>query len=91
MSKHREPGIAAGGSLSRLEQLLDAMHAVRRGEFDVTLPVHWDGIESLLANAFNDIMAADRQIARELDRVGDTVEQQGRLRERINVINRQGA
>ena len=75
MSKHREPGIAAGGSLSRLEQLLDAMHAVRRGEFDVTLPAHWDGIEGLLANAFNDIMAADRQIARELDRVGDTVEQ----------------
>ncbi len=60
MSKHREPGIAAGGSLSRLEQLLDAMHAVRRGEFDVTLPAHWDGIEGLLANAFNDIVAADR-------------------------------
>ncbi|PZO65346.1 MAG: hybrid sensor histidine kinase/response regulator [Pseudoxanthomonas suwonensis] len=91
MSKHREPGIAAGGSLSRLEQLLDAMHAVRRGEFDVTLPAHWDGIEGLLANAFNDIVAADRQIARELDRVGDTVGRQGRLRERINVINRQGA
>ena len=58
---------------------------------DLTREAHWDGIEGLLANAFNDIVAADRQIARELDRVGDTVGRQGRLRERINVINRQGA
>ena len=77
--------------LSRLQQLLEAMHAVKRGEFDVKLPSHWDGIEGMLANVFNDIVAADRQIASELERVGEHVGRQGRLRERINAGNRQGA
>ena len=95
MPANTDPPHAAASSestsLPRLQSLLEAMHAVRRGEFNVTLPAHWDGIEGLLATAFNDIIAADRQIARELERVGDAVGRQGQLRERINAGNRHGA
>ena len=46
-----------------LPMILAAMQAVRRGDFSVQLPAHWDGIEGKLAEAFNDIALANRRLA----------------------------
>ena len=63
--------------------ILAAMQAVRRGDFTVQLPAHWDGIEGKLAEAFNDIALANRRLATELDRVGQKVGREGQTRQRI--------
>ena len=91
MPSSSEASLSQALQPSRLEQLLEAMHAVKRGDFTVSLPAHWDGIEGMLANAFNEIVASDQQVANELDRLGDVVGRQGRLRERMNAGNRQGS
>ncbi|GAB3743419.1 HAMP domain-containing protein [Lysobacter olei] len=71
--------------------ILAAMQAVRRGDFSVQLPAHWDGIEGKLAEAFNDIALANRRLAAELDRVGQKVGREGQTRQRIALNHREGA
>ncbi|GHA81570.1 HAMP domain-containing protein [Cognatilysobacter bugurensis] len=66
-----------------LHQLLSAMAAMRDGDFSVQLPRHWDGLEGRLADAFNQIVAHNRRLAAELDRVGDKVGREGQTRQRI--------
>src|SRR5690606_9530465 len=73
-----------------LLQLLGAMQGVNAGDFSVRLPLHWDGIEGKLANAFNEIVASNRRLAAELARVGQKVGRQGQTRQRVLPAARQG-
>ncbi|HEY4581903.1 MAG TPA: HAMP domain-containing protein, partial [Lysobacter sp.] len=73
-----------------LQALLAAMSAVGEGDFDVRLPGHWDGIEGRLAEAFNAIVAQNRELAAELARVGQTVGRDGQTRQRIAPAARRG-
>ena len=66
-----------------LQALLAAMSAVGEGDFDVRLPGHWEGIEGRLAEAFNAIVAQNRELAAELARVGEAVGRDGQTRQRI--------
>jgi HAMP domain-containing protein len=66
-------------------QLLEALRAVRRGDFDVRLPLGTDGITSEIAEAFNDIVEANQRSLRELKRIQRTVGRAGRIRERAAV------
>ncbi len=59
-----------------LGSILAALQTMRDGDFSVRLPVAWTGLEGKIADTFNDIIAANEQMARELNRVGD-----GSLRE----------
>ena len=52
------------------EQLLQALHAVRSGDFSVRLPGTWDGLNGKIADAFNEIVSTNDRMARQLDRVG---------------------
>src|SRR5437879_914648 len=64
-------------------QLLDALRAVRRGNFDVRLPAGAaDGTWAEIAAAFNDIVDANRQALRELRRIQRSVGRAGRIGER---------
>jgi PAS domain S-box-containing protein len=63
-------------------ELLAALRAVRRGDFDVRLPVGRDGVSSDVAAAFNDIVEANQRTVRELRRIQRTVGRAGRIRER---------
>ncbi|HEY4555544.1 MAG TPA: HAMP domain-containing protein, partial [Lysobacter sp.] len=74
-----------------LHQLLAAMAAMRDGDFSVQLPRHWEGLEGKLAETFNDIVAHNRRLADELERVGESVGREGQTRQRIQSANRQGA
>ncbi len=79
------PGVAA------MHQLLDAMEAMRRGDFGVRLPHHWDGLEGKLAQAFNAIAEQNGAIADELERIGERVGRQGETRERMQAGSLPGA
>jgi HAMP domain-containing protein/CheY-like chemotaxis protein/signal transduction histidine kinase len=72
----------AGGVSSELATILAGLQTMRDGEFSVRLPGSWTGLPGKIADTFNEIVAANQQIARELKRVGQVVGKEGRTRER---------
>ncbi|MEO6226460.1 MAG: HAMP domain-containing protein [Thermomonas sp.] len=78
----------SGGDQALL-QVLEAMNAVRDGDFTAQLPAHWEGIEGKLAESFNAMVLANRGLAHELARVGEKVGREGQTRQRIALSNRQ--
>ncbi|GAB3729256.1 HAMP domain-containing protein [Luteimonas pelagia] len=73
-----------------MKALLSAMVAVRNGDFEVQLPEHWEGIHGKLAEHFNQVVSANRQLAGELSRVREKVGHEGQTRQRINLSMRAG-
>ena len=71
--------------------ILAGLQTMRDGDFSVRLPVAWTGLEGKIADTFNDIIAANEQMARELKRVGLAVGKEGKTRERIRFQQLRGA
>jgi HAMP domain-containing protein/CheY-like chemotaxis protein/signal transduction histidine kinase len=74
-----------------LGSILAALETMREGDFSVRLPVVWTGMEGKIADTFNDIVAANEQMERELQRVGLAVGKEGRTRERTRFQQLRGA
>jgi len=74
-----------------LGMILAGLYAVRDGDFSVRLPGAWTGLHGKIADAFNEIVAANQQMARELKRIGQTVGKEGRTRERARFHQSRGA
>ena len=90
-AKSSENGM--GGKLSTAQSsprsddlalILGSLQTMRDGDFSVRLPVAWVGLEGKIADTFNDIVAANEQMARELNRVGQAVGKEGKTRERTS-------
>ena len=77
-------------SLDR-RQLLSVLQRMRSGDFLVQLPVDWTGLDGKIADTFNDIVAANQNIASELRRVGQVVGKEGKTRERAKFDQSKGA
>src|SRR5688500_5583187 len=75
----------------QLSELLRALEAVREGNFDVRLPINWVGLEGKVADTFNQIVASNARMARELERVGTVVGKQGKTRQRVKFGGQSGA
>ena len=82
---------AVGGVSSELTAILASLQTMRDGEFSVRLPGSWTGLPGKIADTFNEIAAANQQIARELKRVGQVVGKEGRTRERTRFHQSRGA
>jgi len=76
---------------SALPLLLTTLRRMRDGDFSVRLPNTWIGLEGKVADTFNDIVAANEQMAIELKRIGQVVGKQGRTRERTRFQPRRGS
>jgi HAMP domain-containing protein/signal transduction histidine kinase/DNA-binding response OmpR family regulator len=74
-----------------MRRMLDALNALRSGDFSARLPADWGGLEGKLADAYNDIAQANQRMAAELERIGQAVGKQGRTRQRVSVGGRGGA
>ncbi len=74
-----------------LAVILASLQTMRDGDFSVRLPVAWTGLPGKIADTFNDIVAANEQMARELKRVGQAVGKEGRTRERTKFQEIRGA
>ncbi len=70
---------------ARTRQLLVALTAFRDGDFSARLPAHWEGTEGRIAEAFNQALAHEDRIAREVARLSVTVGKDGRLQQRMSV------
>ncbi len=71
--------------------ILHGLQAMKNGDFSVRLPVSWGGLPGKIADSFNEIVAADEQMAFELKRVGQAVGKEGRIRQRLRAERRRGA
>src|SRR2546423_10449173 len=71
--------------------LLTALRAMRDGDFSVQLPGDWVGLNGKIADTFNEIVAANRKMSEELDRVGQAVGKEGKTRQRVRIDRRSGA
>ena len=63
--------------------MLRALQAMRVGDFSVRLPADRAGLAGKIADAFNDIVAANERMAHELEYVGQVVGREGRTRQRV--------
>ena len=60
-----------------LSVILASLQTMRDGDFSVRLPGSWTGLAGKIADTFNDIVAANQQMAQELKRVGQVVGKEG--------------
>jgi HAMP domain-containing protein/signal transduction histidine kinase/CheY-like chemotaxis protein len=68
---------------ARLHQILAAIMAFRDGDFSARLPVEWSGIEGRIAEAFNQTIAQEDRITKEVAQLSVTVGKEGRLQQRL--------
>ena len=63
--------------------LLSVLSDVRNGDFSVRIPLEWTGIAGKIADALNDVIAANQTLEAELVRVSRVVGAEGRLSRRV--------
>ncbi len=79
----KQKAIEADGASLDLDHLLHALQAVRMGDFSVRLPTNLTGRPGKIADTFNEIVSANLRMARQLERVGQTVGRDGQTRTRV--------
>src|SRR5580704_18707119 len=72
-----------GGSSSELHDLLNALQAMRVGDFSVRMAGSQVGLLGKIADTFNEIVAANERMAQQLERVGQVVGREGKTRQRV--------
>src|SRR5579872_3564797 len=74
-----------------LHHLLEALQAVRAGDFSARLPGQQTGIAGKIADVFNEIVAGNQRMAQQLELVGQVVGREGRTRQRVRFGLQSGA
>jgi HAMP domain-containing protein/CheY-like chemotaxis protein/predicted transcriptional regulator len=80
LSKRKANGAPSPDSL---QDLLQALQAMRSGDFSVRMTGDQIGIEGKIADTFNEIIAANERMAQQLERVGQVVGREGKTRQRV--------
>ena len=74
-----------------LRKLLRALQAVRDGDFSVRLPSDKTGIAGKVADTFNEIVASNQRMAREIEKAGQLVGKDGKTKHRVTIDRRSGS
>jgi HAMP domain-containing protein/CheY-like chemotaxis protein/signal transduction histidine kinase len=82
--------LAANGS-AELHELLNALQAMRVGDFSVRMPGNQLGLMGKIADTFNEIVAGNERMAQQLERVGHVVGREGKTRQRVKFALSNGA
>ena len=77
-AKHEDRDLVMGA-------LLEALQSMRAGDFSVRMNRSGTGLEGKIADAFNDIIGANEQMARQLERVGQVVGREGKTKQRVKL------
>src|SRR4051794_222952 len=79
-------GHGGAGEEARLRQLLDALTAAQRGEFDVRLPfTRGSGLMAEIARAYNQVVSRNEALTTEIVRLERVVGREGRMTERASL------
>src|SRR3982074_2601668 len=66
-------------------QLLTALMAFKRGDFSARLPDDWTAVDGKIADTFNDVIATNQRLTKELNRIGRVVGKEGRITQRASL------
>ena len=80
-----------GSEALELQELLHALQAMRVGDFSVRMAGHRVGVMGKVADTFNEIVAANQRMAKQLERVGQVVGREGKTRQRVRFGLSEGA
>src|SRR4029077_4757318 len=80
-----------GSAPADLSVILGALQTMREGDFSVRLPGYWTGLHGKIADTFNEIVATNQQMSRELTRVGQAVGKEGKTSERARFHQSRGS
>ncbi len=72
-----------GGGSAELHDLLNALQAMRVGDFSVRMSGNQVGLLGKIADTFNEIVASNERMAQQLERVGHVVGREGKTRQRV--------
>jgi len=91
--RRRKSNGRLGTETKSLDQrkLLRVLQAVRDGDFSVRLASDQTGLAGKVADTFNEIVASNERLARELERAGQIVGKDGKPRHRMASERRSGA
>ncbi|HEX2850348.1 MAG TPA: HAMP domain-containing protein, partial [Acidimicrobiales bacterium] len=81
---------AASVEEAALHDLLDALRAVKNGDFSVRLPARRNTLAGQVAEAFNNLVEMNARSAKELARVAKQVGRDGRMTERFSIPDARG-
>ncbi|MGB9236194.1 MAG: HAMP domain-containing protein [Terriglobales bacterium] len=76
---------------AELVEILTSLQTMRDGDFSIRLSGSWIGLPGKIADTFNEIVAANQQMAEELKRVGQVVGKEGKTRERTRFHEHRGS
>jgi HAMP domain-containing protein/CheY-like chemotaxis protein/signal transduction histidine kinase len=79
------------GDAHGLTELLHALQAMRVGDFSVRMAGDRVGIMGKIADTFNDIVATNQRMAKQVERVGQVVGREGKTRQRVRLGLSDGA
>ena len=71
--------------------LLDALVALKNGDFSYRMPNDLTGIDGKIADTFNEIAQIETEATEEVERVGIEVGQEGKIKVRANLISTTGS
>jgi HAMP domain-containing protein/signal transduction histidine kinase/CheY-like chemotaxis protein len=71
--------------------LLNALTALKKGDFSVRLPLDWNGLHGKVADTFNEVVELNQRMASELDRLSRVVGKEGRISQRASLGDVSGA
>ena len=74
-----------------VKQLLKTLVAVKKGKFDVRMPIEQTGMAGKIADALNDIIELNDRMAKELERISTVVGKEGKISQRASLGNERGA
>src|SRR5437868_3456911 len=74
-----------GDNQVELKAVLAALTAFNRGDFTARLPEHWTGLAGKIADTFNNVIAKNDRMTRELDRIARVVGKEGRITQRASI------
>src|SRR6202158_3188915 len=79
------------GDAQGLAELLHALQAMRVGDFSVRMAGDRIGIMGKIADTFNEIVATNQRMAKQVERVGQVVGREGKTRQRVRLGLSDGA
>jgi signal transduction histidine kinase/HAMP domain-containing protein/CheY-like chemotaxis protein len=82
---------ASASEEAKLEELLQALRAVREGDFSARLGTRGNGPLAQIAVEFNELAATNQRMSNELVRVGRVIGREGRMTERAALARASGA
>ncbi len=88
-ARFKQTEIANGDIDAR--QVLTVLTALKKGDFSVRLPLDWNGTAGKIADAFNDVVERNENMARELDRISRVVGKEGKIGQRASIGEMSGS